>query len=61
MLGQSDRQDIELMNQLTKATSVQEILETAKALKWDFSEEEAREFLGLLASDEQKKEGGVSK
>lgn len=48
MMSESGKREIELMRQLRKATSVQEVLEKAKALNWDFSEEEAREYLGLI-------------
>ncbi len=60
MLSKSDKRDIELMNQLKKATSVQEVLETAKALKWDFSEQEAREFLGQTTSEKESPSKGIS-
>ncbi len=55
MMSHSDERDIELIRRLKKATSVQEILEITSLLKWDFSEEEARELLALITPDEPKK------
>ncbi len=56
MLSEEGKREIELMNQLLKAKSIKEVLDISNRLDWDVSEEEAREFLGLLTSDE-KKEG----
>ena len=55
MMSESGKREIELMRQLRKSTSVQEILEKAKALNWDFSEEEARELLKLITPNEPEK------
>ena len=51
MLNESDRQDIELMDQLMEATSVQEILELTSRLKWDCSTKKAQEFLQLITEE----------
>ena len=56
MLSEEGKREIELMNQLLKAKSIKEVLDISNRLDWDVSEEEAREFLGLLTSDEIKKD-----
>ncbi len=48
MMSEEGKREIELMRQLRKAKSVQEVLELAKVLEWDVSEKEAREYLGLI-------------
>ncbi len=55
MMSESGKREIELMRQLRKSTSVQEILEKAKALNWDFSEEEARDYLKLITRNDPEK------
>ncbi len=55
MTKESVKRERELIAQLRKSTSVREVLERAKALNWNLSEQEAREYLELITPDKPKK------
>ncbi len=54
MTKESVERERELIAQLRESTSVQEVLERARALKWNISEDEAREYLDLITPDDPK-------